>query len=626
VLAEFYQPHTMKGDFNVRNLLILLLCLNIGLPGAASGAESSAKPKSLPTEKTAASPEAIVWHNWSDDIFARAKAEKKFVILDLEAVWCHWCHVMDERTYSNSKVQSLMNEHYIAVRVDQDSRPDLSNKYEDYGWPATIIFAADGKELVKHAGFIPPDEMVSMLTEVVKDPTPGPSVRKAVELKYSNSSSLSEALRKELQSKHVKGYDSKYGSWSTFQKFLDWDSVEYAMSKAKAGDAQAAKMASFTLDQQLNLLDPVWGGIYQYSTDGVWTNPHFEKIMQVQAENMRSYADGYSLFHNQKHLQAAKAIYGFLTQFLLSPEGAFYTSMDADLVKGKHSDWYFKLNDAERRKHGLPRIDKHVYARENGWAINGIVELYKVTGDNQYLKTAEKAANWVIANRQLPGGGFRHDDKDNAGPYLGDTLFMGRAFLNLYSATGDKKWLTHAEEAANFINEHFKQKTPGFTTAEVKPDSVSKPDPLLDENVSVARFTNLLARYSGKQEYKSMAENAMRYLATPEIARKRQILVAGILLADKEINTDPVHITVVGGKNDSAARALFASALKYPSSYIQVEWYDKAEGALPSATEDLVFPELPKAAAFGCAFKRCSLPIYKPENISKTIDSFSVKK
>lgn len=607
----------------MRDLAVFLLCLQLGMPAVAMSAETHSAPAAT-TANAAAGAQPVKWESWSDEVFQRAAREKKCVILDLEAVWCHWCHVMDEKTYSNSAVQKLMNDHFIAVRVDQDSRPDLSNKYEDYGWPATIFFNAEGKELAKRAGFIQPQEMIRLLTSIVKDPTPGPSVASAVELQFSSTAALPAALRKELQTNHINGYDAKYGSWSTFQKFLDSDSVEYALGKAKAGDTKAAQMARFTLDQQLNLLDPVWGGIYQYSTDGVWTNPHFEKIMQVQAENMKSYATGYSMFHDQKHLQAAKAIYNFLTKFLLSPDGAFYTSMDADLVKGKHSDWYFKLNDAERRKNGIPRIDDHIYARENGWAINGIVELYKATGDKQYLQTAEKAADWVIANRALPGGGFRHDEKDQAGPFLGDTLYMGRAMLNLYAATGDRKWLQKAEEAGSFIDAHFKQKTAGFTTAEVRSGSVSKPDPLLDENVSVARFANMLFRYSGKAEYKSMSESAMRYLATPEIAHKRKILVAGILLADKEISSDPIHVTVVGAKGDPAAQALFVEALKYPNTYTEIEWFDKAEGKLPSA--DIEFPELPKAAAFGCAFKRCSLPIFKPENIAKTIDSFAVKK
>src|SRR5262247_4097621 len=102
---------------------------------------------------------AIDWQPWSEKVFARAKAEQKLVLLDLGAVWCHWCHVMDEITYRDPEVIRLLRERYIAVRVDQDSRPYLSNRYEEYGWPATIVFKWDGSELARRRGYIPPKPM-----------------------------------------------------------------------------------------------------------------------------------------------------------------------------------------------------------------------------------------------------------------------------------------------------------------------------------------------------------------------------------------------------------------------------------------------------------------------------------
>src|SRR5580692_2383304 len=121
----------------------------------------------------------VVWQPWSDAAFAQAAREHKFVLLDLEAVWCHWCHVMDAESYHHPQVIALPNQRFITVRVDQDSRPDLASRYEDYGWPATIVFAADGSEIVKRRGYIPPDEMRAMLQAIIDDPTPGPSVQSA---------------------------------------------------------------------------------------------------------------------------------------------------------------------------------------------------------------------------------------------------------------------------------------------------------------------------------------------------------------------------------------------------------------------------------------------------------------
>jgi uncharacterized protein YyaL (SSP411 family) len=118
----------------------------------------------------------ILWRPWSDSVFAEARNEHRFVLLDLGTVWCHWCHVMDEVTYRDPGVIDLVRKRFIAVRVDADSRPDLSNRYEDYGWPATIVFNADGGEIVKRRGYLPPRPMASMLQAIIDDPTPGPPV------------------------------------------------------------------------------------------------------------------------------------------------------------------------------------------------------------------------------------------------------------------------------------------------------------------------------------------------------------------------------------------------------------------------------------------------------------------
>src|SRR5208282_3241312 len=279
----------------------------------------------------------LAWQPWSDSVFAQAKQQKRFVLLDLEAVWCHWCHVMDENTYSDPAVIKMLQSHYIVVKADQDARPDLSNRYEDYGWPATVVFDSDGHEIVKRQGYLAPDEMLSMLQAILDDPSAGPSVRPAAKLELPANPLLSDALRKQLTKSYRTGYDSVHGSWGTDQKLLDWDSVEYSLVLAKLNrDAQAEHMARQTLAEQLHLLDPAWGGVYQYSTDGDWNSPHFEKIMQMQAENLRIYSLAYAQWGDPQYLHAAREIRRYLGTFLRSPAGAFYTSQDADLVEGKH--------------------------------------------------------------------------------------------------------------------------------------------------------------------------------------------------------------------------------------------------------------------------------------------------
>jgi uncharacterized protein len=163
----------------------------------------------------------IQWQPWSDSVFSQAKQEGRFVLLDLGTGWCHWCHVMDNTTYRDPAVADLVRKHYLAVRVDADLRPDLANLYEDYGWPATIVFNVDGSEIVRRRGYIPPKPMVSMLENIIDDPSPGPSVVPEQKLTNFSEAFLSFDSRDRLRQRLVDTYDSKNKGWGTSQKFLD---------------------------------------------------------------------------------------------------------------------------------------------------------------------------------------------------------------------------------------------------------------------------------------------------------------------------------------------------------------------------------------------------------------------
>src|SRR6059036_3377769 len=103
------------------------------------------------------------WNAWSDETFARAKREKKFILLDCAAEWCHWCHVMDETTYADPDIGKTLRERFVAIKVDIDERPDLAERYGAWGWPATVIFSPDAEELGKFRGYLSPEELKSAL-------------------------------------------------------------------------------------------------------------------------------------------------------------------------------------------------------------------------------------------------------------------------------------------------------------------------------------------------------------------------------------------------------------------------------------------------------------------------------
>lgn len=547
--------------------------------------------------------------------FEQARAEHRLVLLYLEAVWCHWCHVMDEKTYGDAEVTDEIARHYVPLRIDQDARPDLSTRYRDYGWPATILFAADGTELVKRQGYIPAEDFLATLKSTAADPTPqtAPPTR-------ANSSGPAGALTKETRAELLRRYDttfdSEQGGLTTAQKFLDRDSVEYALIAAANGDENEAGKAKKTLDAARNLMDPVWGGVYQYSTRGDWNHPHYEKLALVQASYLRMYALAWAQWHRPADRNAVERIRQYVNTFLRDPAGAIYTSQDADVVPGEHAENYFALNDAQRRHRGIPRIDQHLYTLQNGQWIEALATWSEVSGDSKALADARAAAQWVLAHRTLPSGGFRHDEKDAAGPYLGDTLAMGRAFLALYRVTAERTWLVRADEAADFIDHHFKDSGAGFVSARTNGPIAAVPH--VEENISLARFANLLARYSGKPRHRAIAEYAEHYLSQPAVALAT-ITEPGVLLVADELAQEPLHLTVVGAKDAPEAAKLFDAVQRLPGWYKRVEWWDRKEGPLPNA--DVPYPPVKRPAAFVCTENRCSLPIFDPAQIADFLDA-----
>ncbi len=565
--------------------------------------------------------ESVHWKAlWNQDLFAQAQREHRYVLLDLQAVWCHWCHVMEQQTYTDPQVAKLIGAHYLAVQVDQDADPELSSRYGDWGWPATIVFAPDGSEIVKRRGFIPPQNMASLLQAIVDDPSPGPSVQQAQTVEAAAVGKLTEAQRGQLSKQFSEVYSTENGGWGDGFKFIDAPAMELALEHAQRGDTQAERMARQTLDANLKLIDPVWGGVYQYSEKQDWSAPHFEKIISFQADDLRLYAMAYARWNDPRYLQAAQAIAAYLGQFLSSPDGAFYVSQDADLNAATTGHAYYALADGQRRALGLPRIDTHIYARENGWAIAALSRYSDVNGDSASLQSAIRAAQWIGANRALPGGGFRHDGKDRGGPYLGDTAAMGAAFLGLYRSTGDRVWLQQSLAALDFIERHFRDAQGGFDTvaAPAKAKGVfAKPVRLYEENVAVTRYANLAWRYTGDVRWQKLAEHGLRYPAAPALVDSGRFL-PGLLLADEEFAQEPVHITVVGAKADAVAQALHSAALRYAADYLRVDWWDRSEGPLPNP--DVKYPAFARAAAYACSAQACSSPVFDAQKLGATVD------
>jgi uncharacterized protein YyaL (SSP411 family) len=566
--------------------------------------------------------------SWSDSAFTQAGRERKFVLLDLHAVWCHWCHIMDTTTYADPAVKAVIAEHYVAVSVDADSDPALTSRYGDWGWPATIVLAADGTEIVKRRGYIAPAQMLSLLDAIVADPSPGPSVGTALKVVNTGAVSLTEKDRAALTETADALYDVANAGWGTEHKYIDAAAVEWSFAAVDSGNQLAMTKVRRTLDANQKLIDPVWGGVFQYSDQVDWTSPHYEKLLSYQADDLRLYSEAYSRWHRKTDLEAAQKLYSYLTTFLSAPDGAFYVSQDADVSAKMTGKEFYAKDDTARRAAGMPKIDVHEYSRETGWAVRALCKYYDVTGDATALTRAERGAKWALSARQIPGGGFSHGDTGHAadgttpaGPFLDDNISMTQAFLALYRSTGNREWLKAAVATLDFIDKKLRDPRAGYISSQ--PISNTRGvfrEPVRDvaQNAAVVRTASMLGHYTAAERHLRIARHAMKYLSSFAAAASDQFR-PDILLADHELSMAPIHITVVGGKDDPAAQALHAAALQYPTDYLQVDWWDRREGKLPDPS--ITYPELKRPAAFACTANACSTPVYEASEITERVRS-----
>ena len=132
---------------------------------------SCKKPTPAPTVAPTAHAETV-WRGWEPAVFAAAKSERKIILVDVIASWCHWCHVMDEETYADPEVAALLAEHFVAIRVDSDARPDVAERYADWGWPATAFLTSDARPVLELRGYQDPREFAALLRRLVADHWP----------------------------------------------------------------------------------------------------------------------------------------------------------------------------------------------------------------------------------------------------------------------------------------------------------------------------------------------------------------------------------------------------------------------------------------------------------------------
>ncbi len=424
--------------------------------------------------------------------------------------------------------------------------------------------------------------------------------------KGSRASRLGQADRDLLEGRYLASFDAKFGGWNGPTKRLDADKIEYSLARTIAGDQRHRQILETTLAAVASLVDPVWGGVYESARKRDFSKINFEKQLITQAAAIRVFVHAYSFLETPEHLTTANEIYFYVKRFLKSPHGVFYSAQEGTPPGGTSAQEYFGWTDPLRQKAGIPEVSTTILTRENAEMARALATLYGISGKPELLEEAQEILNWLEFHRKATQGGFARKGEENEVASLADTVAVGSAELELYQVTADRSWLGKASKVALWSAQHWRSDKPDFSIW-----------------VQLGRFANRLHHYSGEEEHSSLADSVLKRAVQAKSSSKQKH-AAQLLLADLERASEPIHVTVVGEKHDPQAKALFRSALRYPSVHKRIEWWDRKEGPLPNA--DVQYPQLGRAAAFACNEKTCSLPVFEPNLIEIAINRLLGKK
>jgi uncharacterized protein YyaL (SSP411 family) len=315
----------------------------------------------------------VQWNEWGAEAFAIAAREDKPVLLDIGAVWCHWCHVMDRESYEDASLAAVINEHFVAIKVDRDERPDVDARYQaavqaisgQGGWPLTAILTPDGRPFFGGTYFPREDRygrpgfervLLTMAQawktkrdEVLES---AGSVIAAIEHGESfagKSGYLSESLAGKLVASAVQQFDQRYGGFGSQPKFPHPSALDMLLDTAtRTGDENAKRAAVFTLEQMARggVYDQLAGGFHRYSVDERWVVPHFEKMLYDNAGLLKNYVHGFQSFVEPEFAAVARDIIRWMDSVLSDRErGGFYASQDADMTLDDDGDYFTWTRD-----------------------------------------------------------------------------------------------------------------------------------------------------------------------------------------------------------------------------------------------------------------------------------------
>jgi len=495
-----------------------------------------------------ASHQPVEWYPWGEAAFARARAQDKPILLDVGAVWCHWCHVIDRESYENPETAAIINQHFIPVKVDRDERPDVDVRYQNAisaisgqgGWPLTAFLTPEGKVFFGGTYF-PPDAShgrpgfkqvllaVAEFYRTKRDQAHAYANELYQALQRLGDARASEelltaALVHEAIADIERQFDAQHGGFGNAPKFPHTGAIELLLRRSdRTRDPQTLLVITRTLEKMARggVYDQLGGGFHRYSVDAAWIVPHFEKIVYDNAELLRNYVHAFQASGTALFSEVILGILGYVTGTLMDQTGGgFYASQDADISLEDDGDYYtWTLDEATAilppdeldvvrltyhldgpgEMHHDPRrhvlfIDKDpdVVAALRGRPVDEVRDLL-ARGRSRLLE-ARAARQTPFVDRTI---------------YAGWNGMMSSAFFEAARGLGLPQARTAALRATERAVRDAYQPGQGFRHVVSATGGVSG---LLDDQVHMARALLDAFEQTGEERYLRLAEETMEYV------------------------------------------------------------------------------------------------------------------
>ena len=560
----------------------------------------------------------IAWRPWGEAAFAQAQEQGKPVLLAISAVWCHWCHVMDETSYSDASVIAQINERFIPVRVDNDQRPDVNARYNMGGWPTTALLTPDG-EVLYGGTYLPPEAMLQVLKQIdqfYSQPDNRFTIAEQVrQMKTARAARARTPLGADLDP-HTpanvlamlsSAFDPEYGGFGTDQKFPHVSALHFLLDLwSRTRDERAQLIVQRTLHAMAEggMYDHVQGGFYRYSTTRDFSVPHFEKMLEDLGGLLHACARAGAMFEDAGLRRVAIDVKRYLDEHLWNASlGGYGGSQDAD-------EEYYALDAAGRAALPEPYVDPIVYTSWNAQAALALLSsapLLRRDGVDEPAWVDRGLAILDTLWSKLLDKGLLcryFDGKAHVRGLLGDQAWAACAALAAFQATGDSLWLERCRtlvEAADALYDGHAEAYLDRLTTDDDPGRVAEQIVSFEDNALMARVLLGCAALCGEQSYAERAQALLRRYARDY--QSKDLFAAGYASAVLDLNDPPVDVNIVGASSDPAVGALREAARGMASPPHRVDSIDPQQR--PERAIEFGPPATGSAVAYLCRGATC---------------------